>query len=336
MATRYLPAVLMVCVLVLTGCPPAQEPADKGEKPASEEPEPVPLQTSPWGEWNNGLQCRAIVPKSIEQGMPLEAQVEFNCEATDVPEGAKKLNTFLHSAYLKLLMRNMSTEQTFEIRPHDPTQGMPAEDTGKYTAPLDGSEIEPWKTTFPLVRARDGFIPGMYECQVEFTYSWEHKAIGWHGTKAEWEAAGFWTGTITSGPFTLKILKETPKTETFFLPKRLRLEKGLQIKYRKEDAQEVHLPIRNGFFLAAKYYHNDNSNFYMQSGPPVPDDVNYIDYWYGYKGGDVHYTLTIEIFETADPPVHMWSPGPGSGGYKVLWKKSFDVNYTEKEIKALK
>jgi len=28
------------------------------------------------------------------------------------------------------------------------------------------------------------------------------------------------------------------------------------------------------------------------------------------------------IFETADVPEHMWHPGPGSGGYRELWRRT--------------
>jgi hypothetical protein len=320
---QYFAVAFLLSTFSVLGCSPQEKIQDKGEKPASGVPKSPTLQTSSWGEWHNGLQCRVTVRKEIEQGMPLEAPVEFNCEAAEVPEGARKLNRFLHSAYLKLVMKNTSTGQISEIRPYDPTQGMLAVDDGEHTAPLDGSRIEPWKTTFPLVRARDGLVPGMYECRVEFTYSWERRVIGWQGTKAEWESAGFWTGTITSGPFTLKILKETPKTKEYWLPKRLRINKRLEVRFRKEDAQKVALPMRNGFFVAAKYYRD--GKFFCLTGLPVPDDANYIDYWYDYKGEDRDVTYTIEIFETSDPPVHMWSPGPRSGNYKVLWKKSFKV-----------
>ncbi len=313
---QYFAAALLFGTFFVLGCSPQQKAQDKGEKPAA-------LQTSPWGERNNGLQCRVTVPKEIEQGMPLEAKIEFHCQPEDVPEGKKKLNTFLHSGYVTLRMRGKSAEKEVEVRPYDPTHGMEATDDGKYTAPLDGSEIEPWKTTFPLVRARDGLVPGMYECRVQFTYSWERRVIGWHGTKAEWEAAGFWTGTITSGPFTLMVLKETPKTKEYWLPKRLRINKRLEVRYGKEDARKVVLPVRNGFSVAAKYYRD--GKFFCLTGPPVPDDANYIDYWYDYKGEDRDVTYTIEIFETSDPPVHLWHPGLESGGYKVLWKKSFKV-----------
>jgi hypothetical protein len=73
----------------------------------------------------------------------------------------------------------------------------------------------------------------------------------------------------------------------------------------------------------------------MLTGPPKPDDVNYIDWWYDYKGGDRKVTYRIEVFETADAPVHLWHPGQGHGGYKVLWTNTFEVKMTDWQIKRL-
>ena len=43
-------------------------------------------------------------------------------------------------------------------------------------------------------------------------------------------------------------------------------------------------------------------------------------------------TYTIEVFETADPPQHGWMPGPGSKGYRTLWKKTYRVSYSRKDL----
>ena len=39
---------------------------------------------------------------------------------------------------------------------------------------------------------------------------------------------------------------------------------------------------------------------------------------------DVRY-MAVRIFETADAPEHMWHPGPGSGGYRELWRRTIAV-----------
>jgi hypothetical protein len=330
-AVRYLPVILMLCVLVLTGCRHIQEPADKGEKPTSEEPKAAALQTSPWGEWNNGLQCRVTVAKSIEQGMPLEARIEFNSDLAHMPVGIGQLNTFMHNDYLTLILKKNGNEKEFRLKPYDPTGGMLAMDRGKWGAPLNGGKMEPWKSSFPLVVLRDELQPGSYTCSVEFSYPDEPRY--WMGSRDDWDKLGFWYGKVVSRTFELQILEETPKTRKFQVPTRLRLEKELRLVCAKEGAQEIEVPLRNGFFIGSKVYYNGKLSCI---GTLLFSHERQVAYWSWYKDGDIHATYSLEIFETEHPPVHMWSPGPGSGGYKVLWKKSFEVNYTEEEIKALK
>jgi hypothetical protein len=92
--------------------------------------------------------------------------------------------------------------------------------------------------------------------------------------------------------------------------------------------------VRNGHFIGTKVSH-DGVMYRLGGGVPMPDDINAIDQWRGYQGGDKKVTYTIEVFETADPPEHKWHPGPGSGGYKVLWQKSFTLAYSEQDIKKI-
>ena len=75
--------------------------------------------------------------------------------------------------------------------------------------------------------------------------------------------------------------------------------------------------------------------WYRLSRPPNPDDMNDIDRWYDYQGGDRTTSYTIEVFETRDRPGHEWSPNRESGGYKVLWKKTFVVSVLENEFREL-
>jgi hypothetical protein len=115
------------------------------------------------------------------------------------------------------------------------------------------------------------------------------------------------------------------------LPKTLRVEPGLKVSYRDEDTENVTVPVRNGYIVGVRLY-RDGVEYQLMSGPPIPDVV---DVWSEYKKGDKKVTYSIAIFETADRPEHMWHPGPGSGGYKVLWKKTFTLSLTEEEIQKL-
>ena len=97
------------------------------------------------------------------------------------------------------------------------------------------------------------------------------------------------------------------------------------VRFRSKDAERVTLPVRNGHFMMAQC--SRDGEFYRLSAPPKPDDANAIDTWYDYRGGDKKVAYTIEIFETRDPVGHHEVlPSRESGGYKVLWKKTFVVS----------
>jgi hypothetical protein len=297
-----------------------------GERLAVPEP-----QLSPWGEARRGLALRVAAPTRIEQNLRLPVTVELRCAPEKLPAGARQLNTFLPDEYLTLRMTRLKTKEQFTVRPYDPTWGMPADDDGKATEPLDGRDLKPWKTEFPLLAAKPP--PGDYECRVEFSAP-EGKGRWWRGTDAQRAAAGFWSGTVTSAPFTLVVLRETPKTRVFQVPFRLRLAKGAigpEITFIEEDTEKVRRPVRNGFYIGGQVNEHSRRGLLSEIASPLPNPV---DQLYDYQGGDLSCTYTLEIFETADRPEHMWLPSPGSGDYKILWKKEFRVRFSEAELKA--
>ncbi len=312
------------------------------ERPSSR----PPSQTSLWGVRQHGLQCRVKTPVQIEQGMPVEATVELRCDPKGLDTGVKRLNVFLPAAFLSLSLSNEKTGKVHTIRPYDPTSGMPVDDSGKAVCPLDGSPLKPWQVRFPLVSLYRDIQPGDYECQITYSFP-EKRTEWWRGDETKWRNAGFWHGTISSGKFRIDLRKETPKARTYLLPKRLRLEKKpMRVRsekdapivpvpivwFAKDDAQEVTVPVRNGHFVGTYIYENGREGpFSLRGGTPRPDAT--IHGWYQYKGGDKTAAFEFELFETADVPKHAWFPGPGSGGYRVLWKKTFTISFTEESFR---
>ena len=308
---------------------------------------PSGSQTSAWAEASHGLQCRVTSPAEIEQGMPLEVTVEFRADSeTDEPR-ARRLNAFLLPAFLELWLVDPQTSHRFVVRPYDPTHGMQVLDAGKDSVPLDGSSLKPWRVSFPLARLYDELRPGRYACRVQYSFP-KTPTRFWRGDEQEWREAGFWNGTVVSGQFDLKLKVETPKTITLLLPKRLDVVKELVqlrmdddkksavpvIRFRSRDAEKVTLPVRNGHFVMAQY--SRDGKLKGLGGPPkLVDDVHDVDRWYDYQGGDRTTSYTIEVFETRDPPGHEWLPNRESGGYKVLWKKTFVVSVLENEFREL-
>lgn len=292
----------------------------------------------------NGLRLRATAAATIERGLPLAVKLEWRCDPAKLPAGVERLNTFLHDAFLELRLTDRRTGKTVTIKPYDPTSGLPVLDDGKSSVPLDGKPIPAWKVDFPLASGYASLVPGYYECRVRFTFP-KGKTSWWRGTAAQWRAAGFWHGAAVSGAFSLKITADKRRVKKLLLPKRLRVEtRRLQLRadnpkktpvpvvvFRGKDAEEVAVRVRNGHGIAAKYYLNGKE--FMLTGPPKPDDVNAIDEW---RAGEKKGTYTIEVFETSERAGHLWHPGPGRGGYKVLWKKTFEVSLPARAAKAPK
>ncbi len=329
-----------------TGCQKAETRGLAGETDR-EEPK-AERQTGKWGPETHGLQIRTAVPAQIEVGMPFKVKVEIRCEQSRLDPGIKRLNDFLRDDYLELSLTNLQTQKTWTIKPYDPTGGMPPPpDTGKSAVPLDGSKIKSWPVTFPLVKVYDELKPGAYVARVLFTYPKKPRHY-WRGGETEWKKAGFWHGRLSSAPFPLRLLEETPKTETLSVPRELRLRKESvrlhtddaedtpvpAVYFDKPDAEQIKVPVRNGHFVGTWLYRNGEPST-LCGGLLTPNSLNAIDAWYDYKGGGKKVSYTIEVFETAEAPQHGWMPGPGSAGYKVLWKKTFSLSFTADEIRRV-
>ena len=286
----------------------------------------------PWGEESAGLRCRFKAPERLEQGMPLEAEIEL-CNASErLSPGATKLNRFLADASVELTLLDPQTKASITVRPYDPTLGMPVQDQGKQVERLDKSTPRSLDTSFPLATVWSTLKPGTYQARVRYSFPGQYQKSWWRGTLGDWDA--IWKGTVVSAPVTLQILPARQRAETLLLPRRLRLLPGLTIGYTKEDAEKVSVPRRNGFVIGTSIARGAAKGFSLQSGAPKPDDVNPIDQLLGYHGGDKKLSYTITVFETADRAGHMWHPGPGLGDYRELWKKTFDLSLWEKELKA--
>jgi len=304
------------------------------------------VQTSLWGPPRDGVQCRVTVPVEIEQGMPIGAMVELRVDPQSLEPGVRQLNAFLPDAFLCLSLTNLADGQQFTLQPFDPTAGIPALDAGEANVHLDGRPLKPWRVSFPLVKLYRDLSPGGYDCHVR--YSFPNKPTQWwRKDEAEWSQAGFWSGTVVSGPIHLQVRREIPKRQAFLLPKRLVLVKELMtvrtgpeapivpvpvVRFTKGDVEKVTVALRNGHFIGTKFYRN-GACYGLRGGPPEPGDVNSIDSWYNYQGGDKRAEFDIELFETSDSPMHVWMPGPNSGSYRVLWRKSFKVLLSEQDFR---
>ncbi len=306
---------------------PVKEQKKDATRPAKTGAADVPakgLQISDWGKENNGLRCCVQAPVTLEQGMPLDVRVELKYDRTRLPAGVKALNEMYAAAFFELELVNRDNGKRLTVKPHDPTAGGPAIDSGRCVIPLDGRALKPWQISFPLVMLGDALTPGSWTCQVRYAFP-DVPTRWWVSDRAAWDRAGFWHGTVRSGTFPLEVRKETPRTRVFWLPTRLRLEKGLHVSYRKEDAEKVILPVHNGHIVATHVWPGA-----FIGGDLAPGTMIAQWQWQNYRGGDRTVEYTIEVFETPDPFAHMWMPR-----MKTLWRRTLSVSATEQEIRRI-
>lgn len=294
-------------------------------------------QASDWGPAENGLRLRIVATGEIEQGMPLAAELQWQREQGGLPTGVTQFNLHLRDAFLALILTNRDGV-SWTVKPDDPTAGLPPPfDRGQAIAALDEPDLESWKVEFPLVQVFDTLEAGTYQCRVQFLSSAEPSPL-WRGTKDEWQSAGFWHGTIQSAAFELEILEQTPKRRILHLPQQLRLRTEMvqlrmdddqetavpAVYFDEEDAEEITFEVRNGHTIGTWCY-RDGESMTLISGPPRSGTVNAVDVWYDDRGEERTVRYTFEVFETADPPRHAWLPGPGSPGYRRLWRKTISI-----------
>jgi hypothetical protein len=299
-----------------------------------------PAQTSDWGKAEAGVQSRVTTRRSVEQGEPLTAVVELRRDPEFRESADRLVNQYRFDKFVFLHLSNKATGQSFTVRPdfEGYVPGGWPEDTGKYFTRLDGSFVESRAVAFPLIQV-EGLPAGSYTAEVRFE-STENPP-----------AAGLWSGAVASSPFPLEVLPESPKQKPFLLPKRLAVWKELQktrtepnsplvpipvVRFEREDAEEVKLPVRNGHQMITKISNSNGGTLVIGGGPiePFPSYTDSIETWNDYTSGDREAEITIEITEVAERCDHLCLPGPGMKGYRLLWTGNFKVGVKEKEFRS--
>lgn len=331
--------ILFACTLVAV---PACSKSDSASGDKSPLAPGVPLEArsglrmSKWGDEVGGLAVRATLPQEIEQGMPLDVTIELRCTPDHLRPGVSMLNTYPIPMKSKLLLTNVVTQEEFVVWPVDPMQGISL-GIEHFLVPLDGPTIGPWTETFPLAPLIDAVTPGVYKFMLVYSQPEESSRRGLP-ERPDRDSSLPWVGEISSGMGELKILQATPRTMTLWLPNRLRVVRrrvvpglagGLEVTYRKSDADKITFPVRNGHYVGTLV--RGGSGMELSNWAPRPGGRVAELLWY--KGGDLKVSYEIEFFETCATVGHFWSPQ--SCEYKVLWTRSFDLDLSEEEVAAI-
>ena len=121
------------------------------------------------------------------------------------------------------------------------------------------------------------------------------------------------------------------QSRTFLVPTRLRLTRDHKVVFLRQDAQRVKVITTNGLIVGTRILcsnENDIVSEFLQSRALTPSQPDTIDDWRlnDPRGPADQVTYSIEVFETARRPEHMWDPAPGVDDYKMLWRKTFTVS----------
>jgi len=304
------------------------------------------LQVSPWSQAVRGLQCRIHLPRSIEQGLPLPVTVDFRKGVTPpIPSGDEGYIQVFDKYFSLILSRDGSkSEHILESNNYDP--GMPviwSPHCKHYTRQITRQAIAPVPHSFHLARLGEQLRPGVYSCRVRLQSPDVPRDCSkqWEDGKPD---PRYWGGELSSDAVKLEILAEKPKTKESLLPKRLRLLRQsfpkskpyLVVNYTDEDAERLVFKIRNGYHVGTSHTESKDGVFVsggLHGGPPHAGTSSATIQLHNYKGGPIKLTVEMELFETCESTGHFWSPG--NCGYKTLWKRTFEVEYTEEEAKAI-
>ncbi len=320
---RKRPIVLTVFLLAAAVCSGGLATTDGGISDVN---------TSAWGAPVEGLQCRATAPRIIEQAMHLNVEMELRAVPQQLPEGIRHLNSFLHEGYCTLLLWNPETGEQFSVPPVTMFSyyrtGGPILDEGRSAVALDGRPIEPLKVKFPLRCLGERPALGLYECRVQYSVA-AGRNQWWHWTQ-DWDRFDFWHGTITSGPFSLRMIEETPKTVEFIAPRQVHYNPhNAWIGYTEADAAAIRLPVRNGYSLETRLCSSKGDECFSYQGgiPNTPESRTHLDF-FPIRKGDA-FTFTMRIVERPDPPSPPFQPLGTRYSEKVLWERVFTVQHRE-------
>lgn len=345
---------LLGAILLMAGSPPIA-----AAQTASQDPnytKTAELQTSDWGPEVNGVQLRATLPKRLEQGKRIEVAAEFRSDAAMLPPGVRALNP-CHDmcSYFHLHLTNLDggflTILDASTRVFGPS---PMDDGGRWATPFDPERNIQSKAHFTSLVEATPIACGRYRAQLVYDQP-STPNPGWRTSSEDWNSRGFWSGKVASQSVEIEILRESSRTETIFVPKRLhpvKFDLGgpspyrggplradshlvVALTYSMEDAEAVVVPRRNGHWIMQNITSTgEDGSLRITGGPPTPDDHDWVDnlsasYW----TDGLDYDLAVSIFESCEP--NLRHSGPGCAGYKLLWERTFHVHYTAEELADL-
>ena len=141
----------------------------------------------------------------------------------------------------------------------------------------------------------------------------------------------------------LDIIEPELITEEIDVPTNLIVVPGSRIKqpagetvtlhlFTKSQSEKIVVDIKKGYHIGHTTYLNGQIR-QQGGGLPTFGEGNGLSSWYNHQSGGLSKKVTLKIFETANPPGHFWQTDKA---YRILWEKSFNIDYSEEDIEKLK
>lgn len=116
---------------------------------------------------------------------------------------------------------------------------------------------------------------------------------------------------VTRGPDTISVSVDRDGMEAILIPLTPGLTAGVRsdlFVYRDGETRSDD-PLRSGLSSGQDFNLGTSIFNAVQDGLPA-------------RGGRYVVEMDVAVFETDVPPGHLWSPDRGSGGYRVLWRRT--------------
>jgi len=267
---------------------------------------------SVWGGERAGLRIRAGGPLSAARGDDVAIDVQFEVRESRLQHGGLRLDRRNPATFARLVLTPAAGGKRLIVRADDPAAGLPDPPFADGTWPVwnlvDGAP-DPVTITFGLARIWDDAPVGSYSVVLQLDFPADS-----HGS---------WVGPLRSAPFDLYLTPSTGEGAVFAAPTRLRLS-GRDVFYGDEDIEEVVVQRRNGFTVGLRIQQSDGWG-HLKGGAAMPEVPRRLGRLAADLPPGAESRYWMELFETSDPPDHMWGPEAGSGSYRTLWKREYTV-----------
>jgi hypothetical protein len=299
-----------------------------------EPPAPADAPWTGWGEWVQGIRVRARFPTRVLRGDEIRAPLQFEFDAGSADPGITLYDANDVEVRCWLVADDAATHRRVAVAPYD--CHLPSPDDPRARFALAGPPPPPIEPRYHLSMVWDELPAGLYTARLEVRLP---PSSSWHDP-ADPERVAIWSGIVSTAPFGVTVDDAPLERIHFRVPTRLTLQRipgspGILVVCTFDDKRPVDFDVHHGFSIGFESESSRGST--LRGGPPTPDaSDDHLDFIRADETGPFQLVYTMKVFESPDPPCHMWHPHPSDPHYRVLWSSTLTLYATAEEIAALR